>query len=555
MLGVVISLPIIVFASPVKNWIIHFKQASQNQDRAHIESISVTERRGRNQVEQLGIDVAPAMKFTNSLTKSSHIVEGLDEEAVQRLRQDTRVEFIEENERRYPIKSLRVASVVSVQEDKTPTLKIQTLTGIQDHYVSSLWNLDNADAGGARFGSAWATNNGEDQIIAVLDTGVTDHPDLGTLSSASGIWVSTGYTFISDCRLAGTCNPSTADNISTQNPINNAYDLGDGVKTTDVQYDVFKDCAVEPNSWHGTHLSGIVAAMPNTIGLVGASYGARVLPVRVIGKCGAQVSDIANAIRWAVGLSVSGASINPYPSKIIGLSLGSYGSCSRAEQEAINDATSAGAVIVVAAGNEGVNTDVRAVTPTNCQNVIAVTAHSRLGLHASYANTGRVVSISAPGGDFENPNNRTDTTGWILSSWNTGTYTLGSGTYAYEIGTSQAVPHVLSAIALLRKSYPDITVSEIKKALKTSARPFLAEDTTCQVAGRCGAGMLDAEAALITAQAIIANRGQEVAAEVTNQSSSSGGGGCTLGKGSDHTLVLPVLLLVALRIRRKKRSS
>src|SRR5690606_7514122 len=119
------------------------------------------------------------------------------------------------------------------------------------------------------------------------------------------------------------------------------------------------------SSWHGTHVAGTIAAVTNNgIGVAGVAYNAKVVPVRVLGKCGGLTSDIADAIVWASGGSVTGVPSNPYPADVINMSLGGGGSCSSTTQAAINTARSNGTVVVVAAGNE--NTNASNSNPANC---------------------------------------------------------------------------------------------------------------------------------------------------------------------------------------------
>ena len=86
--------------------------------------------------------------------------------------------------------------------------------------------------------------------------------------------------------------------------------------------------------------------------MAGASPGVRVLPVRVLGKCGGYDSDIIAGMRWAAGLTVGGVPANPYPrARVISLSLGGDGACSVAYQQAVDEIAAAGTLVVAAAGN------------------------------------------------------------------------------------------------------------------------------------------------------------------------------------------------------------
>ncbi len=154
----------------------------------------------------------------------------------------------------------------------------------------------------------------------------------------------------------------------------------------------------EPSSWHGTFVSGIIAANSNNgVGIAGLNWAAKILPVRVLGKCGGTFEDITAGVMWAAGLAVAGAPANPNPARVINMSLGGATSCPQALQDAINLALAQGVVIAVAAGNESDNASDSA--PANCSGVITVGASTRAGDRASYSNFGLRVDVSAPGGD------------------------------------------------------------------------------------------------------------------------------------------------------------
>src|SRR4029453_16145793 len=117
------------------------------------------------------------------------------------------------------------------------------------------------------------------------------------------------------------------------------------------------------------------AVTNNSSGVAGVAYGARVVPVRVLGKCGGYTSDIADAIIWASGGTVSGAPTNANAARVISLSLGGTGSCGTTTQNAVNSARSRNTVVVVAAGNSNANAS--GFTPANCSGVITVAATNR----------------------------------------------------------------------------------------------------------------------------------------------------------------------------------
>src|SRR5262245_5127812 len=172
---------------------------------------------------------------------------------------------------------------------------------------------------------AWAVTTGSpDVVVAVVDTGVRyEHPDL--LEVAVGGHLLPGYDMTSDPAVANDGDGRDAD----------ASDPGDWVSQSDLSQlgGPFSGCAPSPekSSWHGTQVSGVIAALThNGIGMAGTAPSVRVLPVRVLGKCGGYDSDILAGMRWAAGLSVPGVPANPHPARVINISLGGTGLCSAA---------------------------------------------------------------------------------------------------------------------------------------------------------------------------------------------------------------------------------
>ena len=337
-----------------------------------------------------------------------------------------------------------------------------------------------SNAGGADLPPAWEMTLGNGTVeVAVLDTGYRPHSDLQP--------VLPGYDFVSSLAMANDGNGRDAD----------ASDPGDAV----VANECGRGAAAARSSWHGTHVMGIIAALMNN-GLYGAGIApnVRIVPVRVLGKCGGYTSDIIDGMRWAAGLAVPGAPKNAYPARIINLSLGISDTCSRAFQAAINDVNAAGAIVVVSNGNGGFN---RLNQPANCAGTLAVTAHSVDGDSATYANLGVQTLISAPGGGCGTlARNCVE----IYSSNGLGIYSLGntgasrpaSDGYSIKYGTSMAAPHVSGAIALMLSLNPSLSRDEVVSLLRASARAFTASSACLLRAnsGMCGAGILDVNAAL-----------------------------------------------------------
>jgi serine protease len=343
-----------------------------------------------------------------------------------------------------------------------PDRLLQPMFVPNDSRYGDQWHYFEATAG-LNLPPAWDKATGSGVNVAVIDTGVRPHADLVAN-------LLPGYDFIGDLFVANDGNGRDGD----------ASDPGDAVSAG--------ECGTgqpaQSSSWHGTHVAGTIAAVTNNgSGVAGVAFGAKVVPVRALGKCGGYTSDIADAIVWSSGGSVSGVPANANPARVLNLSLGGGGSCGTTTQNAINSARSRGAVVVVAAGNSNVNAS--NATPANCGGVITVAAVGRTGAKAYYSNFGSVVDVAAPGGDM-----RSGTADGILSTLNSGSNAPGADTLAYYQGTSMATPHVAGAVALMLSANPALTPDDVETRLKANTRAFPA---TCS---QCGTGLVDANAAV-----------------------------------------------------------
>ncbi|WP_326540025.1 S8 family peptidase [Pseudorhodoferax sp.] len=393
--------------------------------------------------------------------------------------------------------------------DVEPDVRVRRLAVPNDPAFSSQWHLQAPTqfAAAMNLPAAWDVSTGSAQVVvAVLDVGVRfNHPDLtGRLLP--------GYDFVSEVEYANDGNGRDTD----------ASDPGDWVSAADKRSALFSTCDIEDSSWHGTFIAGqIAAATNNGIGVAGLDWQAKVLPVRIAGKCGALLSDLLDGIRWAAGLAVDGAPANATPARILNLSFGGDAACSASYQDVVDEITEAGALLVVAAGNE--SGPVR--RPADCNGVLAVGSAQDDGRKADYSNYGARIGLMAPGGT---------TTRAIYSLDNQGRTTPGVDTYGSKLGTSFSSPQAAGVAALMLAVNPSLTPAQLVERLQASARSHVAVAgapacsaqpavaCNCDTA-TCGAGLLDAAAAVLAASPALAPTAS--IAPVTN---AVGGGSVTL---------------------------
>lgn len=149
-----------------------------------------------------------------------------------------------------------------------------------------------------------------------------------------------------------------------------------------------------------------------------------------------------------------------------------------------------GSIVVAATGNDSASSIDQ---PAKCAGVIAVTAHTKLGDNASYANIGAGTAISGPGGG--SGTSMKGDGALVYSTLNTGTTTPIADSYSGLAGTSMATSHVAGVAALLASLQPAITPDTLGSLLASSARPH-PPGTFCATHSDCGAGLVDARAAL-----------------------------------------------------------
>lgn len=372
-----------------------------------------------------------------------------------------------------------------------PDVRLRRLAEPNDPYYAQgvQWHLRTpADGGPAALNMppAWDRSTGSaSQVVAVVDSGIAyGHPDLQDK-------LLPGYDLISDLDTSNDGDGRDAD----------AWDPGDWISPGEANTGTYASCPAEDSSWHGTFIAGQIAAVTNNgRGVAGVSWGARILPVRVSGKCGAWLSDVVDGIRWSAGLPVSGVPLNPYPARVINVSFGGSTACTGTYQDAIDEAGARGSLVVVAAGNE----NGPLTRPADCAGVLAVGAVRHDGLKTYYSNYGPNTGIMTPGGP-----GGADSGPSIYSTSNAGTHAPAEHIYDSKQGTSFAAPLAAGVASLMLSINPALTPPEIVSRIQAGARPFPHNpayprcslhspvNSACNCTGdTCGPGLLDADRAL-----------------------------------------------------------
>jgi serine protease len=409
-------------------------------------------------------------------------------QTLERLRADPHVLYAEVDQRRYP--------------QATP----------DDPLFDGQWYMQNAQAAAVDAVDAWdLTSGSKGVVIAELDTGVRfDHPDL---RGTGGNRLLPGYDMISSVE--------TGNTGLGRNP--NASDPGDWVSASDTKMAQFATCTVTNSSWHGTRVAGILGALTNnSVGIAGMTWSGWILPVRVLGKCGGYDSDILAGMAWAAGMSVEGVPDNPYPARIINMSLGAVGSCPESYQQLLEQLVSAGVLVVASAGNEGGPVD----APANCTGVAGITGLREVGTKVGFSSLGPQIALSAPAGNCVNITAGEPCLFSIETTTNSGTTVPQTNTYTdeynYNVGTSFSAPIVAGIAGLMLAVNGNLTGGQLigrlelgattpfptpagVEACHVPAGPQDLQTTECACTTEvCGVGMANANGAVLQAARPIA---------------------------------------------------
>ncbi|WP_336603659.1 S8 family serine peptidase [Rothia nasimurium] len=316
-------------------------------------------------------------------------------------------------------------AVVAVEPDHlVKAVQSAATVAPSEPLYGTLWNFRVSNVA-----PAWSTADGSGSTIAIVDTGITKHPDLDGN-------VVPGYDFISTDEYAR-----------------------DGGGRDSNPTDIGTFSGETPSNWHGTHVAGIAAAAAQGTGLAGVAPRAKIQPVRVLGVNGwGYASDIADGIVWASGGTVPGVPKNPNPATVVNASLAwPETTCPSAMDAAVKGAYSRGVPVVVASGNAGQNANWW--TPANCYFAIVVGSTNSANTITRYSNWGEMLDVVAPGGTLYEQVNSTS---------NAGRTTATTPTFSGLYGTSQAAPMVAGTIALMKQVHPGMTIEQIRNTLKST---------------------------------------------------------------------------------------
>jgi subtilisin family serine protease len=244
-------------------------------------------------------------------------------------------------------------------------------------------------------------------------------------------------------------------------------------------FSAYRHC--QDDEGHGTHVSGIVAALDNHIDVVGVAPGATLYAVKVLNKKGSGTdSTVIEGLEWVAD---NAATLSP-PIRIVNMSLGREGTIddSPALREAVQALHAAGIVVVVAAGNDEY-LEVSQQVPATYPEVFAVASTTAATGEAicrvkpikrdtaswwssdgAFDRSTRIgVTISAPGEERED----VDRNCYIVT---VGLQSLrrGGGTTRMA-GTSMSAPHVVGVIALLLEQTPTLTPEEVRARIRRDA--------------------------------------------------------------------------------------
>lgn len=491
----------------------------QEQPLAHLSTRGAVQAVAQRRADALSVSARVPLVAGRALSERQQVIKaaGLSSiELVQRLRADPNVESAFISSKKY-----------ALAEPNDPFYSAgPPISGLRGGPLVGQWYLKQP-AGDVKSSisapAAWNKSIGSGVVVAVLDTGIlADHVDL------AGQVLLNGRDFISDSLFANDQdgadgNASDPGDWITQAEANDPHGrLYGGDPDNCSTYDAIEMRYREVRStWHGTKVAGILGATANNgQGIAGVAHGSKILPVRVLGKCGGFDDDIMAGMRWAAGIDQPGLKGSSTPANIINMSLGSDGDCNDKYKLTVAEILARNVLIVAAAGNSRGHA---VGTPADCPGVMAVAGLRHVGTKVGFSDLGPQISIAAPGGNCVLEGDLDPCLYAILTTTNQGATAplAGGSTYSdsftFEVGTSFSTPMVAGVAALVKSVRSDLSAAEIKSILEQSSNPFptsgssattpvcrppsneFQEECYCTT-GLCGAGMLDADRAVALAQ-------------------------------------------------------
>lgn len=385
---------------------------------------------------RLVIIVISALFFSQSLLAKEYLVKISNPKIFRQL-------SIQNNAKRF-IPQLQTVVTENIEDFKALSSEVEYIEENSEVHISqtsilkakqqsesaNLWGLKAINVE-----QAWKKSQGEGVVVAVSDTGIWNHPDL-----KENFWQNPGETGLD----------SNGQNKAT----NKIDDDGNGYVDDVRGWNFFKNNN-NPNDehYHGTHVAGIIAAADNSQGVIGVAPKSKLMALKFLDASGSgTVEGGALTIIYAAD---NGA-------KVVNCSWGGKGR-SPTVAAAIEYAQSKNVLVIVATGNDGVDTDKKPHTPSseNVANLLSVGATSTASGHrASFSNYGQItVDLAAPGQS-------------IYSTVNPTAFPSNTKRFYESLsGTSMAAPHVSGVAALMWSLKPNSTWSQIRDEILASAKP------------------------------------------------------------------------------------
>jgi hypothetical protein len=413
-----------------------------------------------------GAEISPAI-----LAARMRVVDTTQIDAVMaKLRADPDVAWVERDQivsiRDGAPKPVSAGTMPTVDFAPTPTRSASVATKLpSDPFLfEQLWTANMVD-----LPRAWGITTGSPSVlVAVVDMGIRfEHADIAPNLTNDG------YDFVSQVGFGDT-EPICPDGSTMPTSFTTIDGDGNGpdpdpTDPDDLEFDTTQGCWARNHLGdHGLWTAGIIGAVGNEgVGIAGVNWTVKIRPVRVLGITGQGTNfDIAQGILYAAGLPATGADSALVQAAtrapIINMSLGGS-DASTVMLNAVTAASTAGSLIVAAAGNDGLDLP---SFPASYPVVMGVSAVGMDGRLATYSNAGQFVSVAAPGGDFRIDAGNDGGGGVLGPGWN---FVTGKPTYLFGFGTSASAPFVSGVAALLLAQTPGLTAAQVRSRIEQFA--------------------------------------------------------------------------------------